>query len=114
MSHLWSDDLFPPLDITATARYIANLWRHATHMAEREARQEQERQKNMPDPSGEAMDILRFRFTVLESQFGDSVIEALRAYDLGRTKQIEFLKSQLMELHNRMPPAPVVIERKTE
>lgn len=110
----WADDLFPPLDITATARHIANLWRHAVDSAEREARQEQDRQRNMPDPSGCAIDILRFRYTVLESRFGDSIIEALRAYDEGRTRHIEFLKSRLMEMDNLYPRPSIIIERKTE
>lgn len=108
----WADDLFPPLDITATARHIANLWRHAVDSAEREARQEQERRRLMPELGGP--DELRFTYTVLESQFGDGIIEALRAYDEGRTRHIEFLKSRLMEMDNLYPRPSIIIERKKE
>ena len=37
-------------------------------------------------------------------------MEQLLAYDEGRTRHIEYLKNELMRMHN-LHPAPVIIEK---
>ena len=74
----------PPLDITATARAIAELWREELMKLERQ--------------TGEP---IYWRIPVGTACVNDRIIEILMAYDEGRTRHLAFLKGELMRLHSR-------------
>lgn len=105
----WNDPLLDlPLDIRVASDRISHLWIMATREQKAKARHDYEACQRMGlEP--------RFEFTEDFREAGklrDGIIEILKAYDEGRTRHLQFLKSELMRLHRIMLPNPIIVERK--
>lgn len=105
----WNDQILDlPLDIRVASDRISHLWMMATREQEAKARHDYEACQRMGlEP--------RFEFTEDFREAGklrDGIIEILKAYDEGRTRHLQLLKSELIRLHRIMPPNPSIMERK--
>lgn len=88
----------PPLDITLVARHIQQIWHETVMAAEHEARCQAE----CASEAGIPLPPHRWLFPI-QNEVGSKIMEILKAYDEGRTRQIEFLKKELAHAHNLMP-----------
>lgn len=84
---------YPPLDISAVSRALANIWRESMDRLERE------NGSRIYIPIRE------------EGHVYQRIVELLKAYDEGRTRQIKYLIEELVRLHSVMVSPPIILSK---
>lgn len=91
------DDVFPPLDISAVARAVAEMCRRAWEESDRAV-----------SPYWHGRPPV-YPFGTFESLYSN-IVEYLKEYDAGRTRALEFYKQELINVINRTP-RPILLEK---